>query len=142
MIELLKRCRITVLNPRRDDWNSSLSQDQLEGEILKQIEWESNGLERATVIVMFFDPNTISPITLEELGEYAKGGRLVVCCPRGYCRRANVQFVCKKHGVKQVDTLEELAKEAMERVRCSEECGNGDDKHSSQVDYLQVPGSK
>jgi hypothetical protein len=75
------------------------------------------------VIVMFFDPNTISPITMAELGLYANSRRLVVCCPRGYFRRANVRFYCKKYGVKQVYTLEELAKEAMERVRCSEERG-------------------
>ena len=35
IIELLKWCGITVLNPQRDDWNSSLPQNQLEGEILK-----------------------------------------------------------------------------------------------------------
>ena len=123
IIELLKPCGITVLNPRRDDWNSSLPQDELNGEVWKQIEWESDGLDRATVIVMFFDPNTISPITLLELGLYAKDKRLVVCCPQEYFRWTNVEFVCRKYGVKQVHTLEELANEVMERVERSEELG-------------------
>jgi len=35
-----------------------------------------------------------------------------------------VEFICRKYGVKQVLTLEELAKEVMERVGRNEECGN------------------
>ena len=118
---------------------------------------------------MFFNPNTISPITLLELSIYAKDKRLVVYCPRKYFRWTNVEFVCRKYGVKQVHTLEELAEEAMERVRCSEErgevmervecseecgegvmervrCGEGrgdnDDGRVSRSDYLQIPVSK
>ena len=34
-----------------------------------------------------------------------------------------MEFVYRKYGVKQVHTLEELAKEAIERVRCSKERG-------------------
>ena len=73
------------------------------------------------VIVIFFDLNTISPITLLELSLYAKDKRLVVYCPRKYFRWTNMEFVCRKYGVKQVYILEELAKEAIERVRCSKE---------------------
>jgi len=44
------------------------------------------------VIAMFFNPNTISPISLLELGEHAKNRKLVVCYLKGYYRWANVQF--------------------------------------------------
>ncbi|OCK91910.1 uncharacterized protein K441DRAFT_572488, partial [Cenococcum geophilum 1.58] len=50
------------------------------------IKWESNGLERATVIAIFFDLNTISPISLLELSEYVKDRKLVVCYLKGYFR--------------------------------------------------------
>jgi len=42
------------------------------------------------VIAMFFNLNTISPISLLELGEYVKDRKLVVCYPKGYFRWANV----------------------------------------------------
>ncbi|OCK98978.1 uncharacterized protein K441DRAFT_540469, partial [Cenococcum geophilum 1.58] len=51
-----------------------------------QIKWEFNGLERATVITIFFNPNTISPISLLKLSEYIKDRKLVVYCPKGYFR--------------------------------------------------------
>ncbi|OCK94583.1 uncharacterized protein K441DRAFT_560557, partial [Cenococcum geophilum 1.58] len=51
---------------------------------------ESNGLKRATVITIFFNPNTISPISLLKLGEYAKDKKLVVCYLKGYFRWANI----------------------------------------------------
>ena len=82
-------------------------------------------------IIMFFDPNTTLPITLLELGLYTKDKRLVICCPQKYFRWTNVQFICRNYGVKQVHMLKELAEEVMEKVRCSEECGNGNDKHIS-----------
>ena len=37
IIKLLKSYKITVLNPQHNNWNSSLPQNQLKGEILKQI---------------------------------------------------------------------------------------------------------
>ena len=122
----------------------------------KQIKWESNGLKRATVIVMFFNLNTTLPITLLKLSKYAKDGRLVVFCPWEYFKWTNMEFVYRKYKVKQVYTLEELAKEAIERVRCSKKrgkgvmervgCGKGrgdsNDGHISRSNYLEILVSK
>ena len=94
------------------------------------------------VIVMFFNPNMTLLITLLELGLYTKDKRLVVYCPQKYFRWTNVQFICRNYGVKQVHILKELAEKAIEKVRCSEEHGNGNDKYISWVDYLQAPKSK
>ena len=93
-------------------------------------------------IIMFFDLNTTLLITLLELGLYVKDKRLVVCYLQKYFRWTNVQFICRNYGVKQVHMLKELAEEVMEKMRYSEECGNGDDKYISWVDYLQALGSK
>jgi hypothetical protein len=59
---------------------------------------------------MYFDPNTQSPISLLELGLHARDGKLIVLCPEGFWRKGNVDIVCEKYGVKQVESFEELIK--------------------------------
>lgn len=56
------------------------------------------------------DPTTKAPITLLELGLFATSGKLVVCCPEGYFRKGNVDIVCRRHGIPQVETLEGLVR--------------------------------
>ncbi len=83
-------------------------------------------MEAADVIALFFDPGTKSPISLLELGLWAKegggrDGKLIVCCPAGFWRRGNVQVVCAKFGVQLVETLEELKGAVGERLRVAAE---------------------
>ena len=95
-------------NPRRSDWGSSWVQSKDNPNFRGQVEWELNALEEADVILMYFDPNTKSPISLMELGLFASSGKMIVCCPEGFWRKGNVDIVCEKYGIKQVDTLEDL----------------------------------
>lgn len=104
---------VTLLNPRRGHWDASLVQDISDAEFRGQVEWELDCLDRCTAIVMFFDPAALAPISLMELGLYARSGRLVVCCPKGFWRRGNVQIVCRRFGVKLVETLEELVESVL-----------------------------
>ena len=103
---------ILILNPRRDDWDSSWAQSIDNPQFREQVEWELNGLERADIVVMYFDKDTKSPITLLELGLLAiarrHNGGLIVCCPEGFWRKGNVDIVCKRYGIKQVNTIEQL----------------------------------
>jgi len=48
-----------------------------------QFEWELDGQEAADFILMYFALGTRAPITLLELGLFAKSGKLLVCCPEG-----------------------------------------------------------
>jgi len=99
---------VTILNPRRDDWDSSWIQDISNPQFRQQVEWELDALDRADLIIMYFDPNTKSPISLLELGLHARSGRLVVCCPQGFWRKGNADIVCEKYNVLQVETLDIL----------------------------------
>jgi hypothetical protein len=108
--EVLKDRDITIFNPRRDDWDSSWVQSIDNPQFREQVEWELNALEKANFILMYFDPATKSPISLLELGLFAKEDKMVVCCPEGFWRKGNVDVVCKKYGVYQVDNLDELVK--------------------------------
>lgn len=116
--KLLKDQPIIILNPRRDVWDASLEQ-KITNPIFKgQVDWELDGQEKESdVIAMYFDPATKAPITLLELGLFAKTGKLVVCCPEGFWRKGNVDIVCERYGIKQVNTLEELAKEIILRYK-------------------------
>jgi hypothetical protein len=99
---------ITILNPRRPDWDASWRQSIDDPRFREQVEWELHGLERATVVAMYFDPATRSPVTLIELGLTAASGRLVVGCPHGFWRRGNLEVVCARHGVALHDDLDAL----------------------------------
>jgi hypothetical protein len=99
---------INILNPRRKDWDSSWKEDILNPNFNEQVNWELQGLERADLIVMYFDPLTKSPVSLLELGLSANSGKIVVCCPAGYWKKGNVDIVCKKYAIPQIDSLTEL----------------------------------
>lgn len=99
---------LLILNPRREDWDDSWEQKIENDKFREQVEWELQGQEEATMIVMYFDPATKSPITLLELGLFCDKEQLIVCCPEGFYRKGNVDIVCKRYGITQVGTLEEL----------------------------------
>lgn len=108
VIDALSDKPIRFLNPRRDDWDSSWSQDINNEQFVEQVIWELSSLEMAQIVIMYFDPNTKSPISLLELGLHAKEQKLVVLCPEGFWRKGNVDVVCEYYGINQVDTFEEL----------------------------------
>lgn len=104
----LSNLGITILNPRRDDWDSSWVQSIDNPQFNEQVNWELNAMEKADIIAVYFDPNTKSPITLLELGLFAKTKKLIVCCPEGYWRKGNVDIVCHRNEINQVNSLDEL----------------------------------
>jgi hypothetical protein len=112
----LRDLEVIILNPRRDDWDASWAQSRTNPPFREQVEWELEGLERATVIAMYLAPGTKSPISLLELGLFARGGKLLVCCPDGFWRKGNVEIVCARYGVPLVGELDELIRPLRGRV--------------------------
>ena len=100
-----------ILNPRRDNWESSWEQSITNKQFREQVKWELSAMEQADIIPMYFDPTTQSPITLMELGLWAGKApkKLIVCCPEGFWRKGNVDILCAKYGVRQVNSVEEIA---------------------------------
>ena len=115
---LLENEQGVILNPRRDDWDSSWVQEEGDNQFTKQVVWELVAQTHCDMIIMYFDPNTTSPITLLELGLF--GGmypnKLVVCCTDGFYRKGNVDVTCKWKGIKQVNSVEELVQEVKNRL--------------------------
>ena len=107
---------VLILNPRRNEWDASWVQSIANPQFREQVEWELSGLERASLVAVYFAPDTKAPITLLELGLTARGGRLVVCCPDGYWRKGNVEVVCARYGVPLVADLAALTVEVRRRL--------------------------
>lgn len=103
---------VAVLNPRREEWDAGWEQSISNPQFRGQVEWELDALEWADVIAVYFAPATQSPITLLELGLFARSGKLIVACPAGFWRRGNVEVVCARFNVPLVADLEALIKAA------------------------------
>lgn len=114
IIEKLKQYNYIAFNPRRKDWDATWKQQIEDPNFKQQVDWELDALERADIILMYFDPKTKSPISLLELGLFARSGKLLVCCPEGFWRKGNVDIVCQRYGIKQFQNLEEVAKYIIE----------------------------
>jgi Nucleoside 2-deoxyribosyltransferase like len=99
---------VLLLNPRREEWDAGWVQALANPVFREQVEWELTAQERATLIAMYFAPATRAPITLLELGLFARGGKVIVCCPEGFWRKGNVDVVCTRYGIPQVTDLPAL----------------------------------
>lgn len=108
LCKFLKEREVVVLNPRRDFWNENWAQRMSDPNFNEQVTWELDGLDASDIIVMYFDPNTKSPISLLELGLHAKDQKLLVCCPEGFWRKGNVEIVCKRHQIPLFNSFDEL----------------------------------
>lgn len=116
-VAAMENYNVTLLNPRRDDWDSSWVQSADNPQFAEQVNWELDKLVSADYVVFYFDPATKSPITLMELGFMAGLPRsrgwdvprqAIVCCPPGFWRKGNVDILCKRSDIPVVESLDEL----------------------------------
>jgi hypothetical protein len=107
---------ITVNNPRRGHWDPDATKDAKDEAFATQVKWELSALEKADVICFFFDADTLSPVTMLELGLWAKSGKVIVCCDGKFWRAGNVHLVCERYGVPFVKTFAELVPAIKERL--------------------------
>jgi hypothetical protein len=108
VVNELKDHPFIFLNPRRDGWDSTWEQKITNPNFKEQVLWELNALESADVILMYFDPNTTSPISLLELGLHAKSRKLIVYCPDGFYRKGNVDITAEKYGITMVNSFDDI----------------------------------
>ena len=97
-------CRILgeafqIYNPRRKDWNNNWGDNS--PELYRQIVWEQERIMSSDIVLFYFDPKTKSPVTLLELGQclVVPNKKIVVVCPDGFWKKANVVITCEKYGV-------------------------------------------
>lgn len=111
---------LVVMNPRRDDWDSSWVQEESNPQFNEQVTWELDGIENSDYILFYFDPATKSPVTLAELG-YVLGmykmvgdftgdakthsPTIIVVCPNGFWKNGNVDIMCRRAGIPVYEVL-------------------------------------
>ena len=103
----LEEFDVTLLNPRRDDFDVTQEQSKNNPYFREQVEWELYALTEADLIVMYLDPSTKSPISLMELGLF-KFKNIIVCCPDGFWRKGNVEIVCEMYGIQLLHNKSDL----------------------------------
>lgn len=112
----LARSDLLIFNPRRDDWDAGWVQSIENPQFREQVEWELAALEQASIVAMYLDPATKSPISLLEFGLFARSGKVIICCPDGFWRKGNVDIVCAKYGVKQASSLDQLVQHILDEA--------------------------
>lgn len=99
---------VLLLNPRRDDWDSSWKQEIQDPQFSEQVRWELQGQEDADLVIFFFSDGSKSPITLLELGlGLGRGIPAMVYCSDFY-RKGNVDVSCDFYDVPVFEDEEEF----------------------------------
>ena len=73
-----------------------------------QIKWEQDHLDSADIIAMVLLDDSKSPISLLEMGLYAKSKKLIVFCTPKFYRFDNVRLTCEKYHIPLVQDLNPL----------------------------------
>lgn len=104
---------LTILNPRRDDWDESWDQSIDCPEFKQQVTWELDGQKAADLILFVFAMDEAgakeakAPITLLELGMF-HNKQAVICCPQGFYRKGNVDIVAERFGIPVYEDFETM----------------------------------
>jgi hypothetical protein len=108
LVKHLQDLPITIINPRRGTWNPNVNAKKEDPTFFSQVEWELDALTQADVICYFFDCNTVSPVSLMELGIWSNSGKIIVCCDQRYWRQGNVEIVCDRYNIPYVSSFQYL----------------------------------
>jgi Nucleoside 2-deoxyribosyltransferase like len=109
----LSALNVDIYNPRRDDWDSSWTQSIENSQFVNQVNWELTHINRADLVLFYFDPATQSPISLLEFGYCThKSDQIIVCCPYGFWRKGNIDVMTKRFNIPTANCLGELIDKA------------------------------
>lgn len=89
--------RLVVLNPRRAQWDASWPNTPDFPPFKQQVDWELDAQKQVDIVLYYFAKNTLSPITLLELGLF-KDKNPIVGCDKDYARRGNVEITGQHFG--------------------------------------------
>jgi hypothetical protein len=108
--DLLKKYEnIIIFNPRRSDWDNTWTQEITDKNFYGQVDWEHEHITKSDVCLIYFQGDTKSPIRLLELGLCAGlNHNTIVCVEKDFWRKGNVDYICKKYKIKQIDKLDHI----------------------------------
>lgn len=85
---------LVFYTPRQEHWDASRP-----GEMDYQVNWELSHLEKADVIIMYIIGTSKSPISLLEMGLFARSKKMVVICEPDFYRYDNVRITCEFYDI-------------------------------------------
>ncbi len=96
---LLQHVDITLLDPRRTDWDASWVESISDVNFKHQTEWELAAMELADFMLLNFVAGSNSAISLLELGLQAHSGKVIIVCPPDYWKKGNVDMVASRYNL-------------------------------------------
>jgi hypothetical protein len=107
-------CDVVLYNPRRDKWDPTWSQDPTVGTpFYDQVRWEMEAQDRADFKLYNFVGGSASPITMLELGGWARSYDTVVACDPSFYRYGNVKMFCEYRDIPCFDSLDAAIEELL-----------------------------
>lgn len=116
VVEQLRNHSVLFYNPRCRHWDPTWEQSITNPKFVEQVTWERDHLRTADLVVFYFDPTTLAPITLLEFGRHL-ADRAIVCCPGGYSRKGNVDVECMLAGIPVYETFDRMIEVLKERTK-------------------------
>ena len=117
VVEALEDLDVTILNPRRDNWDSSWEQDIENKEFRQQVEWELKAQEDASLVIYVLLEDSKGPVTMLEIGHFAPDKDAVLCIEEGFYRQGNLDIFAKRYKIpiyhdfdEMLDDLHEILK--------------------------------
>lgn len=98
---------ISFFNPRRNDWDSSWTQELSNVQFTEQVNWELDMIEHADVVFIYFPASSQAPISLLEFGWVMarNPGKVIAVVEPGYWRRGNLEVMCNRERIALHDDL-------------------------------------
>lgn len=106
---------VVLLNPRRDDWDSSWEQRKENKDFNEQVNWELDSLDGCDHVFLVFTEEAKAPISLLELGSF-KDKSISVVCPEEFYRFGNVDIFCDKYGINHFENFEDGLKDLVDII--------------------------
>jgi hypothetical protein len=108
---------IAILNPHRDDWDSSWVEDMSDPKFKEQVNWEMDYAQKADIIVFNFAPDSLAPVSMLELGMYAGTGKVILRYHEEFKKKGNLQAVCSRYNIPMTEQLDDLEEKIRHRLK-------------------------
>lgn len=106
--DALRNYDILILNPRRDDWDSSWEQSIDNPEFKRQVTWELDAQDAADMVIFVFTKESKAPITFLEFGLFGPDKDSMVCAEEGFYRQGNLDIVAERYNIPIYHALDDL----------------------------------
>ncbi|MDG1333826.1 MAG: nucleoside 2-deoxyribosyltransferase domain-containing protein [Crocinitomicaceae bacterium] len=87
-------------NPRHNNLNDE--------EMRNHIKWELEAMKLSDIIILNFLPDSLSPISLVEIGMYISSNKLVVVCPKEFYKWRYIDTLCNEYNTPIFNQLEDV----------------------------------